>query len=123
MSNTMVAILLCLIILCPLCLAEETDYYDWKGLKSFAAKNYTESIVYFDMAIKQDPTYIDAWLHKGDTQRILKDFNGSIASYNAALQIDGKKAVAWSGITEAYTAMKDLTNASIAAAKTTCSWP
>ncbi len=112
-------ILVCIFLLSAICMAEETEYFDWKGSKLYATKNYTDALIYFEKALSQDPGYIDAWIHKGDTQRILKDFNGSIASYNAALQIDGKKAVAWSGITEAYTAMKDLTNASIAAAKTT----
>lgn len=115
----MVAILLCLIILCPLCLAEETDYYDWKGLKSFAAKNYTESIVYFDRAIKQDPTYIDAWLHKGDAQRAMKDYNASLQSYNGALQIKNRTKAAWSGMIEAYVALNSFSKAANAAAKVT----
>ena len=113
------AITLCLLILCSQCLAEETDYFDWKGLKSYAAKNYTDSIAYYDIAIKQDPTYIDAWLHKGDAQRALKDYNASLQSYEGALQVKNDTKAAWSGITEAYVAMKDFTNASIAAAKTT----
>ena len=68
----------------------ETDYFDWKGLKSLAAKNYTESIAYFDQAIKMDPTYIDAWLHKGDAQRAMKDYNASLQSYEGALQANNK---------------------------------
>jgi len=112
-------ILVCIFLLSAVCMAEETEYLDWKGSKLSAAKNYTGALTYFDKAISQEPGYIDAWIHKGDTQRALKDFNGSIVTYNAALRIDSKKAVAWSGITEAYTAMKDFTNASIAASKTT----
>jgi tetratricopeptide (TPR) repeat protein len=112
-------VLVCIFLLSAICLAEETEYFDWKGSKLYAAKNYTGAQIYFEKAVSQDPAYIDAWIHKGDTQRALKEYNASIDSYKAALKIDSQKAVAWSGITEAYTAMKDLTNASIAAAKTT----
>lgn len=113
--RVLAAILICLLILFTQCLAEETDYFDWKGLKSYAAKNYTDSIAYFDIAIKQDPTYIDAWLHKGDAQRALKDYNGSIQSYEGALQQKNDTKAAWAGIIEAYAAMSNYQQAAEAA--------
>ncbi len=113
------AISLCLLILCSQCLSEETDYFDWKGLKSYAAKNYTDSIAYFDIAIKQDPTYIDAWLHKGDAQMAMKDYKASLQSYEGALQVRNNTIAAWSGIIKAYTAMDDYKQAAEAAAKVT----
>jgi tetratricopeptide (TPR) repeat protein len=58
-------------------------------------------------------------VHKGDAQRALKDYNGSIQSYNAALKIASNKTAAWSGIAEDYTALKEYANASAAAARTT----
>lgn len=119
MKIVIVAVSLCLIILCSQCLAEETDYFDWKGLKSYAAKNYTESIGYFDIAIKQDPTYIDAWLHKGDAQRAMKDFNASLQSYEGALRVKNDTTAAWSGIIEAYIALNNYPQAAEAAAKVT----
>lgn len=67
----------------------------------------------------QDQGYVDAWVQKADAQRALKQYNESLLSYNSALQIDAKKAGAWSGATEAYTALKDYANASAAAAKAT----
>jgi tetratricopeptide (TPR) repeat protein len=94
MKIMMAVISLCLIILCTMCQAEEAAYYDWKGLKSYASKNYTESIVHFDRSIKQDPTYIDARLHKGDVQREIKDYNASLKSYEGALQVNSEKAAA-----------------------------
>jgi tetratricopeptide (TPR) repeat protein len=112
-------VLVCVFLLTAICVAEETEYFDWKGSKLYATKNYTDSLTYFNKAITQDPGYIDAWVHKGDTEKALKDYNVSIQSYNSALQIDGKKVAAWSGITEDYAAMKSYANASIAAAKAT----
>src|SRR5664279_4360776 len=117
MNLKLFGVLVCIFLLSAICLAEETEYFDWKGSKLYASKNYTEALTYFDKAITQDPGYIDAWVHKGDTEKALKNYNGSIQSYNAALQIDGKKVAAWSGITEDYTAIKSYANASIAAAK------
>ena len=119
MKIVIVALSLCLIILCSLCLAEETDYYDWKGLKSFAAKNYSESIAYFDIAIKQDPTYIDAWLHKGDAQRAMKDYNASLQSYKGALQVKNNTKAAWSGMIETYIALNNYQQAAESAIKVT----
>ncbi|HPS92084.1 MAG TPA: tetratricopeptide repeat protein [Methanothrix sp.] len=110
---------LCIFLLSAICLAEETEYFDWKGNKLSGEKNYTGALIYFDKALRQEPGYIDAWIHKGDAQRALKEYNASIDSYRGALKIDSQKAAAWSGITEDYTALKDFTNASIAAAKTT----
>jgi len=119
MKIIIVAVSLCLIILCTHCQAEETDYYDWKGLKSVAAKNYTQSIAYFDIAIKQDPTYIDAWLHKGDAQRAMKDYNASLQSYEGALQVKNDTKAALSGMIEAYIALNDYLQAAETAAKVT----
>ena len=112
-------IIACIFLLSAICVAEETEYFDWMGSKLYASKNYTEALAYFDKAVNQDPKYISAWNHKGDTLRVLKDYNGSLQSYNKALEIDGNNVAAWSGITEDFTALKDYANASIAAAKAT----
>jgi len=101
------------------CSAEETSYFDWKGLKEYAAKNYSDSLSYFDMAIAQDPGYLDAWVHKGDSLRALKDYNGSIENYLQALQRKNDSASALSGLMEAYAAIGDYDNAFLAAARLT----
>ena len=88
------ALSLCLFIIASVCAAEETDYFDWKGGKLVAAKNYTGALIYFDKAINQDPNYINAYVHKGDMQRTQKDYNASLESYNEALQRDNKTKAA-----------------------------
>jgi len=55
----------------------------------------------------------------GNTQKALRDYNGSIESYYAALKLNGSQTAAWSGIADAYTALKNYVNASAAAAKAT----
>jgi tetratricopeptide (TPR) repeat protein len=81
-------IVACFFITSAICLAEETEYWDWKGLKNHASKNYTEALGFFDKAIRQDPNYVDAWVHKGDTLRAMKDYNASLQNYSVALTID-----------------------------------
>lgn len=112
-------IAICLFMLTTVCIAEETAYFDWRGNQLYASRNYTDALGYFDKAISQEPTYIDAWIHKGDTQKAMKDYNGSIESYSAALKLDENKTVAWSGIVNDYIALKNYANASAAAAKIT----
>jgi tetratricopeptide (TPR) repeat protein len=101
------------------CNAEETAYFDWKGLKEHLSKNYTGSIVYFDMAIAQDPSYIDAWIHKGDALRALKDYNASIEQYLQALRLKNDSAAALSGLMDGYVAILDYEKAYEAAARLT----
>lgn len=67
------------------------------------------------MAINQDPSYVDAWVHKGDSLRALKDYNGSIENYLQALQRKNDSRKALSGLIEAYTSLYDYEKASEAA--------
>ena len=113
------ALSLCLFIIASVCAAEETDYFDWKGGKLVAAKNYTGALIYFDKAINQDPNFINAYVHKGDMQRTQKDYNASLESYTEALQRDNKTKAAWSGMIQDYVALNDYPKASDAAAKIT----
>lgn len=106
-------------LLASFCSAEETSYFDWKGLKEYTAKNYSKSLNFFDMAIAQDPSYIDAWIHKGDALRALKDYNASIEHYLQALQRKDDSSAALSGLVEAYAALFDYEKASQAASRLT----
>lgn len=117
MRKTILIISLCFAVVCSICLAEEADYYDWKGLKSYSAHNFTESIAYFDQSIKMDPAYTDAWVHKGDAERALRDYNASIESYMGALQANNQTKAAWSGLVESYISLKNYAQAAQASAK------
>jgi len=118
-----IAFALCIFVVCSICAAEETDYFDWKGGKLLAAKNYTGALTYFGKAIDQDPNFINAYVHIGDTKRAQKDYNASLESYNKALQLNNKTKTAWLGIIEAYVALNNNPEASDAAAKLTAIEP
>ena len=99
--------------------AKETEYLDWKRSLLYSDKNYIGALSYFSQAVSQDPNFMDAWIRKGNTEKDLKEYNRSIQSNNAALKINGSQAVAWSGIADACSALKNYINASAAAAKAT----
>ncbi|MGA9100296.1 MAG: tetratricopeptide repeat protein [Methanotrichaceae archaeon] len=113
----LITLALCLFILSTICAADLAPaYFDSLGSKLYNYRNYTEALDYFNKSIDQDPSYVNAWVHKGDTQKVLRDYNASIESYNQALNANNKTITAWSGLIDAYSAKKDYANASIAAA-------
>lgn len=118
-SMRVVSAALCFLMLCAVCSAYETEYFDWKGLQLYASKNYTDAIEQFDKATAQDPLYVDGWVHKADAQRAMKDYNGSLLNYSRALEIYRNSTTSLTGMVEAYTALKDYPNASVAAARLT----
>jgi tetratricopeptide (TPR) repeat protein len=59
------------------------------------------------------------WVHKGDTQRAMKDYKASLQSYIGVLKIDKNRTAAWSRMAEAYTALEDYPKASVTAANAT----
>ena len=72
-------IAVCFLILSTLCAAEDSSaYFDELGNKLYSTKNYRESLDYFNKSLNQDKNNVDAWIHKGDAQRALKDYNGSL---------------------------------------------
>lgn len=113
---------LILFILSAPCIADlAPSYFDDLGskLSGYAYRNYTEALDYFNRSINQDPGYVNAWVHKGDTQRTMGNYNASIESYNRALKANNKTNDAWSGLINAYSAKKDYANATMAAASYT----
>ena len=107
-----ISIFLCTLLLTAICTAEETEYLDWRGSQLYAEKNFTGALTYFDQAISQDSNTTMSWIHKGDAQKSLKDYNGSIQSYNVALQIgnnsrDSKYIMVWISKGDALKALKD----------------
>lgn len=85
-------IIVCIFILSAVCIAEEADYWDWKGGKEMSKGNYSTALADFNKSVSQDPSYVDGWMHKGDAQKALKLYNGSLESYNTVLKLAPDKA-------------------------------
>jgi tetratricopeptide (TPR) repeat protein len=112
----------CLLLLAAINLALAEDAaitYDRLGLKLYSARNYTEALSYFNQSLDQNSSNVDVWVHKGDALKALNRLNESIDSYYQAIDLDGRKVAAWSGLTDIYATNKDYVNATIAAAKAT----
>jgi tetratricopeptide (TPR) repeat protein len=54
--------------------------YDSMGNKLYSAGNYSEAMDYFNKSIDQNSSYIDAWIHKGNAQKALRQYNASLLS-------------------------------------------
>lgn len=105
-------IIVCFFILSAVCIAQETDYWDWKGGKEMANRNYSSALAYFNKALSQDPKYVDAWIHRGDAQKALKLYNDSIESYNNALKLAPDKGESiWNSEASIYDSAGDLKSA------------
>ena len=65
-------ILVCVFLLSAICMAEETEYFDWKGSKLYASKNYTDALVYFEKALSQDPATLTPGFIRETPRELLK---------------------------------------------------
>jgi len=114
------ALVICLSVLIAACAAQEASvYYDRLGSKVYSARNYTEALDYFNKSLAHNQSYAEAHVHAANTYRALGRLNASIEHYSMALQSDGNKVAAWTGLADVYSSQKDYVNASMAAGKAT----
>jgi len=78
-----------------------------KGVNQMASEKLEEAIRSFDLALRIDPAYVDAWIKKGYCHFHLDDYAQAVASYDKALQIDVNNAEAWNMKGLAYYKMKN----------------
>lgn len=74
-------------------LNSQTDNY-WAriyyidGYRSITIKNYPKAITDFSLAIKFDPTFIQAYENRGVASYYLERYNDAMTDFNKALEID-----------------------------------
>lgn len=78
-----------------------------KGTNLMASEKLEEAIRSFDLAIRIDPAYVDAWIKKGYCHFHLDDYAQAIAAYDRALEVDVNNAEAWNMKGLAYYKMKN----------------
>ena len=117
-------LLLCFFILSTFASSSDASkYFDSLGSKLYSVGNSSEAMDYFNKSLVQNSSNVDAWIHKGNAFRALKDNNASVISYNQAIALDGKNAVALSGLADTYSVSKDYGNGSRAASELTRLYP
>jgi tetratricopeptide (TPR) repeat protein len=73
---------------------QKTDQYK-KGISHMSDDKMEDAIRDFDLALRLDPNYVDAWIKKGYAHFHLDEFTTAISCYDKALEIDINNAEAW----------------------------
>ncbi len=78
-----------------------------KGVNQMASEKLEEAIRSFDLALRIDPHYVDAWIKKGYCHFHLDDYSQATMCYDKAIAIDVNNAEAWNLKALAYYRMKN----------------
>jgi tetratricopeptide (TPR) repeat protein len=100
------------------------DRLDWqkrelykKGIDQMANEKLLDAIRSFELAIRIDPNYVDAWIKKGYAHFHLGEYTVAISCYDKALDIDLNNAEAWNLKGLAYYKMRNYDQAILACDK------
>jgi tetratricopeptide (TPR) repeat protein len=73
---------------------QKRDLYN-KGINDMSNEKFLDAIRSFDLALRIDPQFVDAWIKRGYAHFHLGEYTVAIASYDKALEIDVNNAEAW----------------------------
>lgn len=73
---------------------QKIDQYK-KGISHMSDDKMEDAIRDFDLALRLDPSYVDAWIKKGYAHFHLDEFTVAVSCYDKALEIDINNAEAW----------------------------
>jgi len=85
---------------------QKHDLYK-KGIDLMANEKLDDAVRSFELAIRIDPNYVDAWIKKGYALFHLSEYPIAISSYDRALDIDINNSEAWNLKGLAYYKMKN----------------
>jgi tetratricopeptide (TPR) repeat protein len=97
---------------------KDTDHLDFhvrdlykKGVNYMSNDKLSDAIRSFELALRLDPKYVEAWIKKGYSHFHLRDYSFAISSYDMALNIDPDNHEAWNLKGLAYYKMNNYTKA------------
>ena len=73
---------------------QKHDLYK-KGIDQMANEKLEDAIRSFDLSLRIDPNYVDAWIKKGYAHFHLGEYTAALSCYDKALNIDLNNAEAW----------------------------
>jgi len=82
-----------------------------KGVNYMSNDRLSDAIRSFELALRLDPNYVEAWIKKGYAHFHLRDYSFAISSYDMALNIDPDNHEAWNLKGLAYYKMNNYTKA------------
>jgi tetratricopeptide (TPR) repeat protein len=85
---------------------QKRDLYN-KGLNHMSNESFLDAIRSFDLALRIDPHYVDAWIKRGYAHFHQGEYTVATASYDKALEVDVNNAEAWNLKGLAYYKMKN----------------
>jgi tetratricopeptide (TPR) repeat protein len=78
-----------------------------RGWGKYLQKDYDQSILDYDEAIRLDPKYVHAWNNRGLAKAAKQDYDGAILDYDEAIRLDPKYVHAWNNRGLAKAAKQD----------------
>jgi tetratricopeptide (TPR) repeat protein len=87
------------------------DYY-YKALQLYSSQKFDEAIINFDLAIKLNPKYLDAYMGMGAALNAMGKYKDAIDAYNKAIKIDPKYVFAYVNKADSYNNLKKYDDAS-----------
>lgn len=85
---------------------QKRDLYK-KGLNHMSNDKMLDAIRSFELALRVDPQYVDAWVKKGYAHFHSGEYTVAVSAYDKALEIDVNNADAWNLKGLAYYKMKN----------------
>ena len=110
LTNTALLLLTCIALAQANDPKKSKEYFN-KGQQLFAGANYQEAIEAYTNAIKEDSTNSNAWIRRGFTRGIIKDFEGEMADYSFVIEVEPKHKWAYISRGSARNRLGDYTNA------------
>ena len=95
---------------------QKYDLYK-KGVNSMSNEKFEDAIRSFELALRLDAKYVDAWVKKGYAHFHLEEYNSAILSYDKALEVDINNVEPWNLKGLAYYKLKNFDKAIAACEK------
>lgn len=85
---------------------QKRDLYN-KGRNQMSNEKFLDAIRSFELAIRIDPQFVEAWVEKGYAHFHLGEYSVAISAYNRAIELDVENGPAWNLKGLAYYKMKN----------------
>jgi tetratricopeptide (TPR) repeat protein len=95
---------------------QKYDLYN-KGINSMSNEKFEDAIRSFELALRLDQKYMDAWIKKGYAHFHLGEYKSAISAYDRALEIDVNNVEPWNLKGLAYYRLKNYDKAIAACEK------